>query len=349
MNLASKVLPTIGIRRSSAALTGIVSLVCVTIPLAACSSSKSPAGSGTAGNIMLNDDNNYSSHSTLTLNTIDTKAATEQDICWTGLTQDLQCHNVDPLADIDNVSLIRFQKTHEEVQQMLISGGEFDQSQVDVYRQRHADHQSTCAKLSEFTSIDNKPINIAQDFAEGTTYTYVLIAATTFTPAVGSATMVFVHPLDAADVAPLDIPIGCNLLTVDADLHTLTKVVMPTQGPWVVDWSHITKYGTGPTAAFGDFEYLDLTIGFSQNKTVADLEKNFFDIETSATRLWHVGNINSGAGAHSADLSLATDAEGNAFTGFNQQDGVWAIALRCPTCQNPMPLVLTIVDIGGDQ
>jgi len=348
MELASRTLRTTSTPRNSAALSGIVSLVFVIAPLTACGSSKSPANPGKAPNVVLYDTNNYSSQSTLALNTMDTKAATEQDICWTDLTQDLQCHNVNPQADIDNVSLIRFQKTHEEVQKMLISGGEFDQSQVDVYRQHHTDHQSTCTKLSAFTSIDNKPINITQDFSAGSQYSYVLLAATTTTPAVGSATMVFVNPLDASDVAPLNIPMGCKLLTVDANLHSLTKVVVPTEGPWIVDWSHITKYGTGPTAQFGDFEFLDLTIGFSQNKTVADLEQNFFDIETSATRLWHVGNINSGAGAHSADLSLAVDDQGNPFTGFDQKDGVWAIALRCPTCQNPMPLVLTIVDFGGN-
>ena len=344
MNLASKTRPTTSTRRSSAALTGIVSLVCVMVPLAACSSSKSPAGGGTAGNIMLYDENNYSSQSTLTLNSISTKAATDQDICWTGLTQDLQCHSVDPLADIDNLSLVRFQKTHEEVQVYLLSG-EFDSKKVDRYNMHHTDHLSTCAKLSEFSSIDNKAINIAQDLAASTSdinYSYVLMGATTTQPGVGSASMVFVNPLDSADVAPLDIPIGCKLLKVDADLHSLTKVTAPTQGPWVVDWSHVTK----DFSAYGD--YFDLTIGYSKGRGVADLEKNFFDIETSATHLWHVRNIPSGN--HSAKLSLAMDDDGNPFTGFEPQDGVWAIALQCPTCQNPMPVVLTIVDtIGGDQ
>jgi hypothetical protein len=32
------------------------------------------------------------------------------------------------------------------------------------------------------------------------------------------------------------------------------------------------------------------------------------------------------------------------FAGFSRNDGIWALGLLCTTCQNPAPVVLTILE-----
>ena len=55
------------------------------------------------------------------------------------------------------------------------------------------------------------------------------------------------------------------------------------------------------------------------------------------------------ADGKTADLSTATDrASGAAFPGFNRPEtGTWMLALTCSKCQNPAPVVLTILQPAG--
>ncbi len=161
--------------------------------------------------------------------------------------------------------------------------------------------------------------------------------------------MTFLNPTSASQNTAASIPQGCGMLKFDANLHALTKVVVPTQGPWTVDWSHITRFGDGTAVDFGSLDSLDVIVGFYKNMTVSDLETHFFDIETLAgDNMWRIKNVP--LLSHTANLSVAQNSQGALFNGFDPQDGVWAIGLQCPTCQNPAPVILAIVDtIGGDQ
>ncbi|MBN1609054.1 MAG: hypothetical protein JW940_20670 [Polyangiaceae bacterium] len=103
----------------------------------------------------------------------------------------------------------------------------------------------------------------------------------------------------------------------------------------------MTRNGQGNELIYATIDRL--LIGFYKEKTPADLEARFFDIETLATSLWELALT----GGRTADLVQAvehgTDA---AFEGFTRTDGVWILALLCSTCQNPAPVVLTILDPG---
>lgn len=332
--------------RTTDQLTGLASTACLAFAVIACSSSKTPAGS--AANIQLLDENNYSSTSKLTLSSIDTKAAADLNICWDNLVTDLQCHTVAPQADIGTISLVRFVKMHDETQVILISGN-LDLKKVDRYLEFHTDNQSTCTNLSTLGDI-NTPgsINLSTDFAEGSQYSYVLIAANGTTPGVGARSMVFLNPLSSSDVTSVSMPAGCNELAFTANLSQLTKVVVPRQGPWTVDWSKLSKDSTGQDMLLATYDNLDLMVGFYQNLTVDAIASDFFNVETNAKKLWQAKILP--AETNSEKLAYLTDSDNNPFPGFDQTDGVWAMAIRCPDCQNPAPLFFTILDVnGGDQ
>ena len=76
--------------------------------------------------------------------------------------------------------------------------------------------------------------------------------------------------------------------------------------------------------------------------SVEDLEQQVFDIELIATEIWELGLDRE----TEADLSEARSRDGGAaFDGFaDRSDGVWLLALMCSTCQNPAPLLLSVLE-----
>jgi hypothetical protein len=61
-----------------------------------------------------------------------------------------------------------------------------------------------------------------------------------------------------------------------------------------------------------------------------------------ATSLYQV---TPASGSESVDLATAKErTTGAAFSGFNAGAGVWAIGLRCSSCQNPAPVLLSVLE-----
>ena len=56
--------------------------------------------------VLLADSNNYHFEGTLDVPSTPVKATTDLALDWAALTEDLQCHPVDPVADIDNLALV---------------------------------------------------------------------------------------------------------------------------------------------------------------------------------------------------------------------------------------------------
>jgi hypothetical protein len=299
------------------------------------------SGTSDDGIIRLGDSNNYVSTSALNLPTVVTAPAADLDICWTDLVSDIQCHPVAPRLDIDNVGFLRFlHLSPAEVEAKLVSG-ELTQSQIDGYVEYRTDHSETCARLSQF-SFFGTPIDVASQYVESADETYMLVFTHGTQAGVGARVMTFVEPKTGSTNTRVDAPSGCGLLDFAVDLTSPQPVAVPVAGPWHVDWRGVTRNGQGSPVVYATIDRL--LVGFYQGLKVADLETRFFDIETLATSLWELAL----AGGREAELGQAVERRtGEAFPGFLRSDGVWMLALLCSTCQNPSPVVLTILAPGG--
>jgi hypothetical protein len=298
-------------------------------------------GDGQSGVIRLGDENNYRATASLSLPTVETASATDLDICWTGTTSDLLCHPVVPETDIDTVGLLRLRGlTEPQIEAQLVSGT-LAQSHVDGYVQYFTDHIATCIKLSQF-SFFGTASDIASLYVESTIESYMLVFAQGIQPGVGSRAMTFLKPTANSTNTRVEAPSGCGLLDFTADLASLTRVPVSAGGPWTVDWGNVTTNGQGDPITYARVNRL--LVGFYQGLTVADLQARFFDIELLATSLWELPI----PGGHTADLGQAVErSSGALFPGFARTDGAWMLALLCTTCQNPAPVVLTILKPGG--
>jgi hypothetical protein len=295
-----------------------------------------------AGNILLQDMHNYSATGILDIQTIETAPAADLDVCWTGIINDLQCHPVVPTTDLDNVSLLRFLHLSETEVEQRLSSGELAMSEVDGYVEYKTNHTDTCMKLSQL-SFFGTAIKVQEEYVESTDRTYMLLFAKGTRPGVGARAMVFVKPTAASVNTRVDAPTGCGLLEFSADLSTAARLGMPSAAPWVIDWRNITKDGQGNKIEFQSID--GVMIGFYEGQTVAEIQANIFDLELRATTLWEI-KMNGG---RTADLSTATArGTGAPFPGFaSATPGVWMLALTCSTCQNPAPVVLTVLDPGA--
>jgi len=293
------------------------------------------------GNVLLQDGNNYTSTSTLSIPTVETASGVDLDVCWPDLTDDIQCHPVVPTMDIDNVSMVRVLGLSEPEIKQRLTGGGLAMSEVSGYVDYKPADGTTCMKLSQlnfFTTV----INVQREYVESTDDTYMMLFTKGTRPGVGARVMIFLKPTAASTNTQVNAPPGCGLLDFTADLASATRVDVPSAGPWVVDWRDLTIDGQGNPVVLTRID--GLVLAYYEGKTVAELQTQIFDIELIATMLWDLRVV-----GQTADLAAAKlRGTGAPFTGFTTAGtGVWMLGLTCSTCQNPAPVLLTILNPSG--
>lgn len=291
---------------------------------------------------MLTDDHTYQSVSAISIPVVDTATGTDIDICWEALTTDIQCHEVDPANDIENVALLRFLNlSHSEVEELLVSSY-LSMSDISGYLNSETSSQSTCANLSDFTLFGTE-VDHEEEYVEDDSFTYMLLFTKGTTPGVGARSMLFLNPVDSETNTTVEAKSGCVEDGVDlqfnADLSSGDTLDIPMDGPWVVDWRDVTRDGGG-----NDIEQADVDgvmVGFYEGLSVADLEEQIFDLEYAYTNLWEV-DVPTGKSADLADMKERDS--GDSFAGFEtDEEGTWLLALTCSTCSNPAPVLLTVL------
>jgi hypothetical protein len=334
-----------GTRHHRSSTVAAFALFCAALPLGGCGENgpEEDPDDAAGANIIIQDANNYQSQSSLSIPTVETASATDLDICWTDAVDDLQCHELDPQADVDNVALLRFLHLSEEEVEERLTAGQLAQSEVDGYLEFNTDHTSTCAKLSSM-SFFGTAIDVEEEYMESSDHTYMLLFAEGTTPGVGARTMTFVRPTATSTNTTVAAPTGCGLLEFSADLSSAEALGVPAAGPWVIDWRNITSDGQGNPVVFENID--GVLIGFYEGMTAADLEAQIFDLELLATSLWEIELT----GGRTADLAKAKERESGArFSGFERdEEGLWVLGLMCNTCQNPAPIVLATLQPGGE-
>ncbi len=290
-------------------------------------------GTCPAGTVSLSDANNFQYAGDLILPTYETASGSDIAICWDALTEDLQCHEMDPAGDIDNVGLVRFPfLSHEDIQADL-SNNSLQQADVSGYVEYNTEGGQTCANLVDF-SFFGTPIDVTAEYTEEGG-SYLLLLATGTTIGVGTRMLAFLEPSAGSTNTQVDISGGCDVLDFEATISD--QAVDICDSSLEVDWSGLTRDGLGNELLLSDIN--SLSVGFYEGASVADLEGSFLDLELIATTWWSM-DLEAGTGA---DLSQATTAEGEPFSGFDG-DGVYLLALRCTTCYNPAPLFLTVLN-----
>jgi hypothetical protein len=288
--------------------------------------------------IIIGDENNYTTTTGLTIPVVDTAPATDLDICWDHITDDLLCHPLSAQTDLDNVALLRIGHLSNEQVEDALAAGLLSQSQVTGYLDYPTNHTSTCMKLSQLSFFETV-IDVPSQYVESSDFSYLLLFATGTRAGSGARSMLFLNPTAASTNTRIDADTGCGLLQFSADLASPKPVPISAKGPWIVEWRDVTRDGQGNRAHLREIDRL--TLGFFEGMSVADVQASILDVELIATTLWDV----TLTGEKTADLSTCRDrAKGTSFEGFRRdQPGTWMLALTCSTCQSPAPVVFSIL------
>ena len=303
-------------------------------------SSATSGSSGTAGDdlsrIFLYDENNYQTTIQLMVPTVETASGVDIDICWTDVVSDLDCDPVDPQNEIDAVAMMRFRGLSEGEIAATLASGDIDSSNLDGFLQWDSDHQSTCTKLSSLT-VFGSPVDVTQEYQESDDNVFAFSFGRGLTPGVGAVTMVFGRPNGGSMNRRIDAPDGCGIR--DSSSVLPEPVLVPPDGPWVVDWSNLTRDGQGKDFAYSSID--GLTLWFVAGATSSEVEDHLTDLDDIATESFRLEL----GGGRSADLSGAQNvASGESFRGFGSPDaGIWILTLTCSDCQSPAALFLGIL------
>lgn len=298
--------------------------------------------SGSTGNIVITDQNNYKATSALSIPRVQTKPQADLDICWTGITKDFLCHDASS-SDINSVTFLQINNLDESKIEQQLTAGQLDSSKV-ISRTFKTTASSTCAKLSQF-SLDTTVVNPTTDYTVSSTKTYMLLFARGTKLGSGSRTMLFLEPNDGSSVTEVKAQTdSCNILDFSADLAAST-VDVAAGGPYVLDWSKLTKDGLQNEFLFADIDKLQL--GFYPDLSVSQLEDRFLDLDVGglASPLYELTiNQSDDDPVKSADLASATSSTDGKFAGFSKTNGIWAVALRCTRCQVPTPIAVVVLN-----
>jgi hypothetical protein len=311
------------------------------LPLfAACEStdSKSDAGAKPVGNVIIKDINNYSATSQLTIPRVQTAPQADLNICWPAVSTDLLCHAVSPATDIDNVSFLQVVSlTEAQIQTALGTGQSFNKN-VAIYRDHHVNHTTgeACTALSSL-SLGTTTVSPTLDYVAAADKTYMLLFSKGTTMGTGARTMLFIEPTVGATTTTVNATEGCGILNFTPDITTPQALSIPKAGPWVVDWSQLTRDGLGNAVVFQNID--SLMVGYYEGMTVDQVQARFLDLQIMTTALYQVAIPQ---GVKYVDLATATGTTG-AFPGFTSLGGVWAVALLCSSCQVPAPVALAIL------
>ena len=313
----------------------------------------SPAAGGTGGGgsnsgaIQLTDVNNFTTTtSSLNIQTIETAPATNLDIDWSKITNDILCHPVNPAQDIDDVMFLRLASSDQAQIAKKLDGEGIAAADLKPPGAFEFLPTTTTGKLRDF-AFQGTMVDVAQNYPEDATATYMLVFQKGTVPGHGAVSMVFLKPTATSQnttvTAPSNTPDAtgkCPLLTYQAKLTSLIKVPVPKAGPWVLSWSGAKTDSRGQQLPKGSIDRM--LIGFYANKTPADLEADFLNLEIHDTISWELALDKT----TSAVLSGAKNRkDGSAFPGFDQPTtGTWIMGLFCGSCQSPAPLFVTILE-----
>jgi hypothetical protein len=295
------------------------------------------------GNVLLQPANNYTSESTLTIATVETASGADINICWDGVHKDILCHDIVPGTNgIDNVAFLPIVNMTKEQAATKLAAARLTENQVMGYGDYHTADMpaSKCVQLSKLKLASDMVIP-ATEYVESTSKTYMLLFSTGTSPGTGARTMVFIEPKASSTNMMVAAPDGCStdILDFQATLGQPISISAADATKWVVDWADITQDSFGNEIKQANLKRV--LVGFYKDKTPADLEAGFVDIEQTATALYEVAVVQGKTSANLADAKLRGGT--TAFPGFTQTDGTWMVAVMCDKCQLPAPAVLSVL------
>jgi hypothetical protein len=264
----------------------------------------------------------------------ETAERVDVEIDWSLLDMDLLCEPLDPVEDVDDVTLLGFGAlSQEEVSDKLVSS---TMSQVDLslYVLCQPGNETSCwlSEMAMLGSVADPAEFYLED--EGSFLLGLYDEG-------GGRSFAYLQPSATSEVTEVLLEPTCPMFTMQVDLDgggtagpsagdSGEDCVESSSPSWPVDWS-----------ALVDASSADLLWVARYELSTALLEASFAVRDSLAAEAYSmdVGDETR------ADLADATSGSGASFSGFTG-DGIWLLELRDEDSWLPIPLYVTVV-AGG--
>lgn len=286
---------------------------------------------------------NYAFSSVLSLTVTSVAPGTELTFDWSAITTDLQGHAVDPVADVDMVSVIVWDLPYSELAARLNDNSLGQRNFATMVNFLPEDTGVTQADLFDFKAfggveVDPDTLLSYLDpvaFPPETT-SFTVMAATGERPGRGTRMLTVFAPDATSDNTTVALTDDSTTLSYEVDLTSLTPTAVPPGTANIeVDFGALETTSMGTPFMFPSEGSVMLA---HYALTPAELEERFLDIELIADAQWRA-NILAGT---SLELTELMDESGAPFPGIDDA-GTWVLALLCGNCSNPAPPYLTIL------
>jgi hypothetical protein len=284
------------------------------------------------GEVLLADAHNYSFEGLLDGPSFPMAQLQDVELDWAELRTDLQCHALDPVAEVDTLGLMVFPYLSQEEVELGLSYDTLQQVDLGVYLEVQPG-TATRVSLKDFTFFGTEA-DIDEVFEPGSG-AWMISLSTGNQIGVNNRMIAFLEPRADSEELLAVLDDGCPVLDWSVDLGSLREAPVLPQGPWELDWSAVAENSMGMPFQPGKVSHI-MVGRFEED--LPELEAGFLELEDRAAELYtmeHPGGLGS-------DLSELRDAEGRNFEGFSGE-GTWLFSLRCETCANPAPLFLTVL------
>lgn len=284
----------------------------------------------------LTNANNYSWTGLLNIPSYTTAEYADVKLNFGSLDQDMLCHGMDPVADVDSLGLTRFPTLSWEDIAVGLTNNSLLQSDTNGYVSCEPGDETSCM-LGDFT-FGGTAYDVVSVYGQAGG-SFLLVVSSGFEPGQGALYLAFLDPQPSSAVTEVDLTPTCDVVDYDVDLVSLTKLSVPA-GCTNIEWSGLTVSGNGEPLVPGKLD--EVLIGHYSTLTPDDIDDQFTDVEVIADELYTLELT----GGTSADLSGAVSADGAPFEGFTSE-GTWLLGLRCTAnCTNPAPMFMTVVESG---
>jgi hypothetical protein len=297
--------------------------------------------------VVLEDRHDYSFTSSLEIETVPVRAASDLTFDWSGVTRDMLDHPFDPLASVDMIELMVWRYAADDLIRDIGSDS-LDTSNLVALGQLPTQNARDAASLLEIRSPSGGTLEpeVLLEYVDPNVYppedhTYLVMVAEGTAFGHGTKMIALFDPDPEEENTEIHLDDDSTILHYTADLTSLDRVILPAGTTDVVlDWNDDEVL---TTTAMGQpwfpTRITDVQIAHFQTWTPDDLQGKFLDLETVADELY---TIHLSAG-QSVNLSRLSDADGAPFAGIDAE-GTWIAALKCGSCTNPAPLFLTILE-----
>lgn len=302
------------------------------------------ASDGEPLELIAGEASNYAFSSELSVMVTSVAPSAELTVEWGTVTEDLLGHPVDPVADIDMLSLIVWNLPYSELVVRLNDdslGQRYFSTMVNFLP---ADTGVTQAGLFEFKAFGG--VEVPPETLLGyldpvafppETTSFTIMAATGEMPGQGTRMLAAFAPDPASTNSVVALTNDSTSLTFDADLTSLAPTQVPAATSNIeVDFGELTTNAMGNPFVFPT--QADVMVAHYASLTPTDLEAQFLDLELISDAMWR-GTILAGS---KIELSELTDEAGAPFPGIGDT-GTWVLALLCGNCSNPAPPYMTIL------